>query len=164
VTDTNAPAETAPASPAPAAAPAPASKPVKKKAAPAKKKAAPKKKATPAKKAPKKAAKAKKAAVKKAPTKRTEPTIRHRVFTLLNKSPNGYTGAQIKEKLELAGVPNLLKDEGLSDKPRIKRVDIEGVRGVVYQLTAAGRKAVADGTVDSNAAESAARVAWPDGK
>jgi hypothetical protein len=131
--------------------------------APAKKKAVKKapKKAGGAKKAAKKSPK--KAAVKKAST-RTEKTIRSKVFDLLNRNSDGLTGAQIKEKLELSGVPNLLKDEGLSSKPRIRRSAIEGVRGVVYQLTAAGKHAIENGTVDSDAPESAAGKNWPSGK
>ncbi len=104
---------------------------------------------------------AKKTAAKKTESKRTGPTIRSQVFTLLAKHSDGYTGAQIMEKLNLKGIPALLKDEGVSATPRIKRASVEGVRGVVYQLTAAGRKAVEKDTVDSDAPESASGKDWP---
>lgn len=89
----------------------------------------------------------------KAKPEKKEDSIRLRVFKLLNSKPTGYTGPQIKEKLGLTGVPALLKDEGMRAKaPRIARQEIEGVRGVVYVLTPAGKQAIKDGTVDSEAA------------
>lgn len=140
--------------------------------APAKKavkKAAPSKPAAPAKKTAKKAAKksaAKSAPAKaaKAPKEKSGPSIRERVFTLLNKNPNGLSGAQIMEKLSLGGIPALLKDEGIAATPRIKRQIVEGTRGCTYILTAAGKKAVEKGTVDSEAAESAKGKDWPAGR
>lgn len=137
------------------------SKPVKKKAA-----AKSNKEVKPAKKTPKKTVKApaKKKAVKKAPAVARGDSIRLRVFKLLAKNVDGLTGRQIKDRLELSGVPNLLKDEGLADKPRIRRRDLEGVRGVVYQLTAAGKADLEKGKVDENAPTSAAGKEWPDGK
>lgn len=144
------------------------------------KKVAPKKKAvavTPAptkKTAAKKSAPAtaavkgtKKAAVKTAPapTKKkatsAEGTIRSRVFHLLQMNPQGLTGGQVMGKLSLSGIPALLKDEGVRDNPRIKRETQEGVRGVLYLLTAAGKKAVEKGTVDSDAAEPSGGKEWP---
>ena len=143
------------------AAPAPAA-PAKKAAAKKPTKVAKKKVA---KKAPKKAAK--KTAKKAVPTggqgdKRD--TVRLRMFRLLGKKSDGLTGAAIKEALELGGVPNILKDECMGDPPRIRRLDIEGTRGVVYQLTAAGKKAIENGTVNSGAPESAAGKEWPNGR
>lgn len=88
------------------------------------------------------------------------PTIRQRVFELLAKSPEGLTGRAIAEKLSLKGIPNLLKDEGVCEKPRIKRMVVEGVRGVTYVLTAAGKNDLAKGKVDENAAPSSSGVEW----
>lgn len=115
----------------------------------------------PAKKAAKKkvAKKAKSVKAKKASTPRGE-SIRSKVFRLINKHANGLTGAQIVEKLSLQGVPKLLKDEGVCDNPRIKRLDIEGVRGVTYQLTARGKKHVAEDKVDVEAAPDCAGKDW----
>lgn len=87
-------------------------------------------------------------------------TIRQRVFELLGKNPEGLTGRAIAEKLSLKGIPNLLKDEGVCEKPRIKRVVIEGVRGTTYVLTAAGKNDLAKGKVDENAAPSSSGVEW----
>jgi len=102
---------------------------------------------------------------RKAPkAKKAEPSIRLRVFELLKKNPDGLTGAQIKDKLELGGIPSLLKDEGLAATPRIKRATVEGVRGVLYLLTAAGKKAVETGKVDSGAAPSSSGKKWPNGR
>lgn len=135
--------------------------------APAKKaKAAPKKRAVKgAKKATKKAAKGAKAVKKEKGTgggrmDDTHDTVRLRVFKLLKKTPNGLTGAAIAEKLELKGIPSLLKDEGMNAAPRIKREFIEGTRGAVYSLTAAGKKAVEAGTVNSDAPASASGKEW----
>lgn len=130
--------------------------------------AAPKKSAVPAKAkaAPvvKKGAKAAPAPVKKAAKKETEsrgPSIRLRTFELLAKNSSGLSGADIQKKLELGGIPALLKDEGLRDKkPRIVREKLEDVRGVVYKLTDAGKQALKDGTVDTEAAEKAAGKDW----
>lgn len=143
---------------------------VKKKAAPKKKVAAPKKKAakkvakkSPAKKTAKKKTAKKKAAASGEPRRSddTRDTIRLRMFKLLKKNVNGLTGSQIKEKLELSGVPNILRDEGIVAKPpRVRRSEIEGVRGVVYQLTAAGLKALEKGTVNSEAPASAGGLEW----
>lgn len=105
-----------------------------------------------------------KKATKAAPKSSGGPSIRERVFALLNKSPNGLTGGQIKDKLGLGGIPSLLKDEGVCDKPRIKRISEEGVRGVLYTLTALGKKAVEKGTVDSEAAPLASGQEWPAGR
>jgi len=126
-------------------------------------------------KAPNKAAKsvkkkvAKKKGAKKAAKKQREggrmddshDTIRLRIFKLLKKNPNGQTGSQIAEKLELSGIPNLLRDEGIvASPPRIKREEIEGQRGVVYSLTAAGKKALENGTVNSGAPGAATGKSW----
>lgn len=107
-----------------------------------------------------KAKKTKKAAKKTAA--KSGPTIREQVFKLLSHRPS--TGPYIKEKLGLSGVPSLLKDEGVSASPRIRRRDEEGVRGVVYELTARGKKDLADGKVDDNAAEPSGGKDWPDGR
>lgn len=110
----------------------------------------------------------KKAVKKAAPKKEAKesgPSIRLRVFQALNKNSNGLTGAQIAEKLELHGIPSLLKDEGMRAKnPRIAREVREGVRGVVYVITAAGKQALKDETVDTEAAESAAGKEWPNNR
>lgn len=138
-------------------------------AAPAKKKAVVKKKAA-AKPAKKKVAKkkvAKKVAKKKSTATGegkgrmddTHVTIRLRMFKLLAKG--GQTGAKIAEKLELSGIPNILRDEGImANPPRIKREMIEGTRGVVYSLTAAGKKALEKGTVNSEAPAAATGKDW----
>ena len=103
------------------------------------------------------------APAKKAPPKKEKegPSIRERVFALLAKSPEGLTGAEIKEKLELGGIPSLLKDEGVCEKPRIRRKSVEGVRGVKYELTALGKKHAAEGKVDEHAAELSGGKDWP---
>lgn len=107
------------------------------------------------KKATKKPAKkaAKKAAAKKAPVKRGD-TVRLRVFKLLAKGK--FTGKQVMEKLSLTGIPSLLKDEAVCKPPRITRdysPRESGAQGPAeYTLTAAGRKALEKGTVDSEAA------------
>jgi len=108
--------------------------------------------------------KGKAAVAKPEPKKASVPrgdSIRLRTFQLLNKHPNGLTGAQIKERLELGGIPSLLKDEGCAATPRIKRQTQENVRGVVYVLSAAGRKALEKDTVDSDTPEKAAGQEWP---
>ena len=129
--------------------PAPAAVKAKPKKAPAKK-AAPKVKKTVAK-------------AKKESTPRG-PSIRLQVFKLLAKATDGLSGGAIKEKLELGGVPSLLKDEGCAANPRIKRhVNAEG-RGVLYLLTAAGKKALEKDTVDSVAPKKAAGSDWPEGR
>jgi hypothetical protein len=116
-------------------------------------------KAKPAKKAPKAKASSNGKATKKAPAKKTEgdrgPTARERTFRLLAKT-GGMTGPAIKEKLALSGVPSFLKDELFGAKPRIRRTTEEGTRGVIYQLTAAGKADLEKGTVDANAPESSA--------
>lgn len=113
--------------------------------------------ATTSKKAPKKSTKK---ASKKEATPRGD-SIRLRVFQLLAKHADGLTGATIQEKLSLSGIPSLLKDEGMRSKaPRIERKVVEGVRGVHYVLTAAGKTALKDGTVDSEAAPKA-EGDWP---
>lgn len=120
------------------------------------------------KKATKKAVakKATKKTVKKGAKKESTPrgpSIRSKVFALLKKHANGLTGPQIQEKLELQGVPALLKDEAIGEKNRIKRTTVEGVRGVVYVLTALGKKHADAGaeTVDEFAAPKAAGMDWP---
>lgn len=114
-----------------------------------------------AKKAPKKAAAkkgTKKAAAKGKSKKETKPrgeSIRLRGFKLLAKGD--LTGAQVKEKLGLSGVPSFLKDEAVIATPRVKRFTVPnpetGADGPThYTLTAAGKKALEKGTVDSEAA------------
>jgi hypothetical protein len=120
------------------------------------------------KKAPAKTAK-KKVAKKAAKTSKKEVTprgesVRYRIFSLLKKHDSGLTGPQIKEKLSLSGIPSLLKDEGCSEKPRLRREKHEDARGVFYVLTAAGRKAVENDTVDSGAPASASGKEWPEGR
>jgi hypothetical protein len=88
-------------------------------------------------------------------------SIRQNTFELLKNNPDGLTGAQIMQCLNLKGVPAFLKDEGVCDKPRIKRASIEGIRGVVYKLTALGLKDLDHGKVDENAAEASAGKDWP---
>lgn len=110
-----------------------------------------------------KAKKAKKPAEKKSPTKSSNgPTVRERVFKLINSRP--MTGPAIMEKLELSGVPSFLKDEGVCAKPRIRRKVQEGVRGVVYELTALGKADLAKGAVNENAAEPSNGKEWPNGR
>ena len=118
-------------------------------------------------KAPVKAAPAKKAPVKKVEAKEASdrgPTIRQKVFDLLYKSSEGLTGGEIKEALEINTVPMLLKDEGVCENPRIKRIKVEGTRGVKYMLTPRGRKAVEKGTIDSEPAASSTGEEWPEGR
>lgn len=119
---------------------------------------------------PRKASKPKAKAAKKAPKVKAKepskrgPSVRQRVFALLAKSGDGLTGPAIMKKLNLSGVPALLKDEGVCAKPRIRRLDMEDVRGVMYTLTALGRSDLKAGKVDENAAESAAGKDWPNGR
>ena len=108
----------------------------------------------------KKAPKAKAKKVKQTPA--AEQTIRERVFQTLAKTP--MTGPALKDKLGLSGVPSLLKDEGVCDQPRIRRESVEGTRGVVYSLTARGKKDLANGKVDENAAPASGGSDWPEGK
>lgn len=105
----------------------------------------------------KKSAKKAPASVKKAAG---GPSIRVRVFNLLAKSIDGLKGSQIQEKLGLKGIPALLKDEGVCDKPRIKRAANPEGRGVLYSLTARGKQAVEKGTVDSDAAKASGGKDW----
>lgn len=108
---------------------------------------------------------AKKKAAKKAAkpaAKKGEKSIRQRVFELLAKG--GQTGAAIQKKLDLGGIPSLLKDEALCSNPRIRRQDIEGSRGVVYELTAKGKSDLGSGKVDENAAPSSSGKSFPKGK
>ncbi len=96
----------------------------------------------------------------KAPAAKAGPTIRQRVFAMIAKTPS--TGAAIKEKLALSGIPSLLKDEAVIAKPRIRRLEPQaGARGVVYELTALGKKDLAAGKVDENAAEASGGKPWP---
>lgn len=101
-----------------------------------------------------------KAAVKA--TKSTGETIRLRVFRALSKKPQ--TGPQLAAALGLSGVPSLLKDEGVIAKARIRRKEVEGVRGVVYELTAAGKADLAKGAVDEHAAPASGGTPWPNGR
>lgn len=118
--------------------------------------------AAPAKTKPKPLPK-KKVAAKPAKAKASD-SIRSKVFTLLKENPNGLTGPSIMKKLKLSGVPSLLKDEGMCEKPRIKRAVSEEVRGVLYKLTALGLKDTNAGKVDDNAAPHSAGKDWPDGR
>lgn len=114
-------------------------------------------------------AKTETASPKAAPAKKTESgnghgsTIRQRVFEALSKN-GGMTGAAVKEALGLSGVPSLLKDELFGSKPRIRRKQVEGARGVVYELTATGKADLKAGKVDSNAADVSNGVPVPDGR
>lgn len=96
------------------------------------------------------------------PKAESGPTARQRVFALISTTPS--TGAQIKEKLGLAGIPSFLKDEGVCEKPRIRRKVVEGARGVVYELTALGKSDLAKDKVDDNAAPVSSGKEWPNGK
>jgi hypothetical protein len=106
-----------------------------------------------------KTATTKKATTKKATTKaektaaaKKADSLRLRVFKLLAKHSKGATPglpmAAIREQLELSAPCALVKHECLAAKPRMKRAKYEGARGVHYFLTAAGLKALKDGTVD----------------
>jgi len=92
------------------------------------------------------------------------PSVRQWVFELLAASPSGVTGPAVRDQLELAGIPSCLKDEGVCDKPRIRRSVVEGTRGVVYSLTALGKKDLKAGKVDINKAPSGANKPWPEGR
>lgn len=83
---------------------------------------------------------------------------------MLYKAKDGMSGSELKDALSTPSVPMFLKDEGICDNPRIKRVKVEGVRGVKYMLTARGRKAVEKDTVDSEAAASSSGQEWPEGR
>ncbi len=71
------------------------------------------------------------------------------------------------KKLGITDTQNVFRDEGLSDKPRIKRAEVDGVRGMVYALTARGRKAIENGTIDSERPPSSmlseTKLSWKDG-
>jgi len=136
---------------------APASEKPAKKTAKAKSEGA-SRKAKPAKKT----AKGKKAAKTKKESTPRGPSTRLRTFHLLAKHTNGLTNAAIREKLEVDAVASMLKSECLrKSSPRIRREEQEGVRGHVFLLTAAGKKAISDGTVDSEAAPAVPNVDWP---
>jgi hypothetical protein len=117
-------------------------------------------KSSPKKKAAKKGAKKASAKKKGAKVERTvtddRDTVRLQVFKLLRKHPNGLTVPQIQEKLGLKGKPAIVKHECLADNPRIRREKHEEPRAMVYMLTARGKKAIEDGTVNSDAPESSA--------
>lgn len=137
--------------------------PVKKAAPAAVAQTAPVKKAA-VKAAPAAAAPAKKVPPKKAPTtNEAGETLRLQAFNVLAANPDGLTGAQIMEALGKPGEPcySFIKSEGCREVPRVKRVAVEGVRGVTYQLTPAGKAALKAGTIDSEAAESATGKDWP---
>jgi hypothetical protein len=91
---------------------------------------------------------------------RSRPTVRSQIFELLH--VHRLTGAQIAEKLNKHYVPAILKDEGVCDRPRIKRETVPCVRGVVYSLTNLGEEDLeAAGRVDENAAGPSKGVHWP---
>lgn len=103
--------------------------------------------------APKKTkAKAGKAAKKSDTAKSNKgPTKRMLLFQALEKNPNGLNCKALQEAIGGNGVNRITRDEMAAATPRIKAEKIEGVQGRTYLLTAAGRKALKDGTVDSNA-------------
>lgn len=99
-----------------------------------------------------KPAKKKVAKGKKAPKEKGELSTNKRlILETLNRNSNGLTRAQLAEKTEITkgwakylgaatkGDPEAgtLEGDGL-----VKSQDIEGTRGMVYTITAAGRKAV----------------------
>ena len=121
--------------------------------------------------APKKSAKAAKAVegTKPAPvqveTASKTASVRLRVFKLLAKTVGGMSNGDLNEKLGVNATMYVLKSECLRDKsPRLKRTFPEGSKGAVYEITAAGRKALEAGTVDSEAAPSAAGKEYPKGR
>jgi hypothetical protein len=110
-----------------------------------------------------KKAKGKKAAPKKAANGDRGPTARTRVFAhLAKKGPT--TGPALKDALGLTGVPSFLKDELFGKTPRLRRKVEEGTRGVLYELTAAGRKDHEAGKVDENAAPATGGSPIPNGR
>lgn len=133
-------------------------KPTPRKA-PAAKKPTPKPAPATAKTAPAPKGKKEEATPKKASGKET---IRTRLFKLLAKHTDGLSGRTVMEKLGLSGVPAILKDEGICEKPRIRRLVSEEARGVVYVLTALGKKDLEAGKVDDNAAPASKGQAWPE--
>lgn len=101
---------------------------------------------------------------KAAPAPKDKVTQRVLIFNMLAKAgKGGMTGSEIRDELGVKGIPNLLKDEGVSDKPRIRRHKEEGKRGVLYSLTAEGLKDHKAGKVDENAAPASGQVEWRDG-
>lgn len=99
----------------------------------------------------------KKTTPKKATPKKRGKSLRLQVFELLEKHVNGLGGPTIQQKLEVSGVPACLKHEWMRDDDQAKRIKCEKheeSRGVIYIITAAGKKAIKDGTVDSKPAPS----------
>jgi hypothetical protein len=100
-----------------------------------------------AKKAPKAGSNGK---AKKGADKAPRVTLRDKVFAILAKAgETGLTFSAICEKT--GGKATFVKAECESDKPRMKKLEFEDQRAVSYTLTAAGRKAIENGTVNSGA-------------
>jgi len=100
------------------------------------------------------------------PSKKKGPSVRERIFKILEKAEFGFSRKEVMMKLHIRDTQNVFRDEGLSEKPRIKRTEVPGVRGMVYSLTPRGRRAIENGTIDSEKAPSLlgnAEVRWKDG-
>lgn len=101
-----------------------------------------------------KAGKAKSAKTGSSDKKERGPSHRLRLFEALAAHPNGLNRTGLKEATGGGSVTRIVGSEiNRKDgaKPRIKAEKIEGVQGRTYTLTAAGHKALKDGTVDSAA-------------
>lgn len=91
-----------------------------------------------------------------------ERTMRLVVFQLLDGEI--MSEAQLGEFFSQKTIPHILKDEGVCDMPRIRRVKVEGQRAAGFTLTRLGRKHLKEGKVDSHAAPSSAGRSWPIGR
>jgi DNA-binding transcriptional ArsR family regulator len=93
-----------------------------------------------------------------------QDTVRTRIFRMLAKQP--MTASEISKAVGHASCPSLVKDEGVCEKPRIRREDGTqyGKRGVVFTLTALGHKHLEQGVVDQHAAPQSFGVPWPEGR
>lgn len=104
-----------------------------------------------------KAEKAKPAKADKAKTDKAAksggPSHRQLIFEALAGSATGMARKELREATGLEHVTRILSSEinRTDGDVRVKGEKIEGVSGKTYTLTAAGRKAVKNGTVDSDA-------------
>lgn len=76
---------------------------------------------------------------------------RLRLFKLLAKYPAGLGNAKIREKLDTDSIARICRDEAVAGRLKVT-VAPEGEQGKRFTLSAAGKKALEKGTVDSNAA------------
>jgi hypothetical protein len=94
---------------------------------------------------------------KPASAKSTAKSKRLRLFELLEKNPAGLGNADIRAKLKTEVIAAICRDEAVAGRLKVL-VPPEGKTGKLFALSAAGRKSLEKGTVDS---EAAPKAEWP---